>query len=54
MNIVIAVTYLISGISSNFRRLLLCKKCDGWYYVINHEMLLKDTFSNYLDKMEVR
>jgi len=35
MNIIIDVTYLISGISTNFHR-LLCKKCDVGYYVINH------------------
>jgi len=27
--------YLISGIYTNFRR-LLCKKCDVGYYAINH------------------
>jgi len=34
---VIDVTYLLSGIYTNFRR-LLCKKCDVGYYVINHEI----------------
>jgi len=34
MNIIINVTYLISGIYTNFHR-LLCKKCDVGYYVIN-------------------
>ena len=35
MNIIIDLTYLISGIYTNFCR-LLCKKCDVGYYVINH------------------
>jgi len=35
MNIIISVTYLISGIYTNFHR-LLCKKCDVGYYIINH------------------
>jgi len=30
MNIIIDVTYLISGIYTNFRR-LLCEKCDVGY-----------------------
>jgi len=34
-NIIIDVTYLISGIYSNFYRLLY-KKCDVGYYIINH------------------
>ena len=34
MNIVVDGTYLISGIYTNFRR-LLCKKCD----VINHGVM---------------
>jgi len=35
INIIIDVSYLISGIYTNFFR-LLCKKCDVGYYVINH------------------
>jgi len=35
MNIIIDVTYLVSGIYTNFLRLLR-KKCDVGYYVINH------------------
>jgi len=35
MNIIINATYWISGIYTNFRRLLLHKKCDVGYYVIN-------------------
>ena len=43
MNInIIDVTYLISGIYTNFRR-LLCKKFDEGYYVINHVMKLMIT-----------
>jgi len=38
MNIIIDVIYLISGIYTNFRR-LLCKKCDVGYYVINHGVM---------------
>jgi len=38
MNISIDVTYLISGINTNFRR-LLCKKCDVGYYIINHDVM---------------
>jgi len=34
-NIIIDVTYLISGISTNFHRLLY-KKCDVGYYIINY------------------
>jgi len=34
MNVVIGATYLMSGIYTNFCR-LLCKKCDAGYYVIN-------------------
>ena len=37
MNIIIDVVYLISGIYTNFHR-LLCNKCDVGYYVINHEI----------------
>jgi len=39
MNIIVDVTYLISGIYTNFRRLLLCKKCDVGYYVINNGVM---------------
>ena len=39
MNIIIDVTYFISGIYTNFHRLLLCKKCDIRYYVINHGVI---------------
>jgi len=42
MNIIIDVTYLISRIYTNFRR-LLSKKCDIRYYVINHVMKLMIT-----------
>ena len=38
MNIVVDGTYLISGIYTNFRR-LLCKKCDVGYYVIGSSPL---------------
>jgi len=38
MNIDVDGTYLISGIYTNFRR-LLCKKCDVGYYVINHGVM---------------
>jgi len=34
MNIIVDVSYLISGIYINFRR-FLCKKCDVGYYTIN-------------------
>jgi len=37
MNISIDVTYLISGIYTNFPR-LLCRKCDVGYYIINHSV----------------
>jgi len=37
MNIVIDVSYLISGIYTNLHSLpVLCKKCDVGYYVFNH------------------
>jgi len=35
VSIIIDVTYLISGIYTDFHR-LLCKKCDVGYYVNNH------------------
>ena len=35
MNIIVDVTYLISGIYTNFHT-FVCKKCDVGYYVINH------------------
>ena len=38
MNIVVDGTYLISGIYTNFRR-LLWKKCDVGYHVINHGVM---------------
>ena len=38
MNIIVDVTYLISGIYTNFRR-LLGKKCDVEYYVINRGVM---------------
>ena len=38
MNIIIDITYLISGIYTNFRR-LLCKKCDAGYYTVNHGVM---------------
>jgi len=38
MNIIIDVIYLISGVYTNFRRLLY-KKCDVGYYVINHGVM---------------
>ena len=38
MNIVVDGTYLISGIYTNFRR-LLCKKCDVGYYVIGYGVM---------------
>jgi len=37
MNIIIDVSYLISGIYTIFCK-LLCKKCDVGYYVINHRV----------------
>jgi len=30
--------FLVYGIYTNFRR-LLCKECDGGYYVINHGVI---------------
>jgi len=38
LNVIIDVTDLISGIYTNFHR-LLCKKCDIAYYVINHGVM---------------
>jgi len=38
INIIVDVSYLISGIYTNFCR-LLCKKCDVGYYVINHGVM---------------
>jgi len=38
MNIIVDVTYLISGIFTNFHR-LLCKKRDVGRYVINHGVM---------------
>ena len=38
MNIIINVTYLISGIYIKFRR-LLCKKCGDGYYAINQGVM---------------
>jgi len=38
MKIIIDVTCLISGIYTNFCR-LLCKKCDVGYYIINHDVM---------------
>jgi len=38
MNIIIDVTYLFSGIYTNFHR-LQCKKCYVGYYVINHGVI---------------
>jgi len=38
MNIIIDVTYVISGIYTNFHS-LLCKECDMGYYVINHDVM---------------
>jgi len=38
MNIITDVSYLISGIYTNFRS-LLCKKCDVGYYVIKHGVM---------------
>jgi len=37
-NIIIDVSYLISGTYTNFHR-LLCKKCDVGYYVVNHSVM---------------
>jgi len=38
MNIIIDVTYLISGIYTNLCS-LLCKKCDVRYYVTDHGVM---------------
>jgi len=38
MNIIIDVTYLISGNYTNFRR-FLCKMCDVRYYIINQGVM---------------
>ena len=38
MNIIINVTYLFSGIYTNFRR-LLCKNYHVGYHVINHGIM---------------
>jgi len=38
INIIIDVSYLISGIYTNFFQLLR-KKCDVGYYVINHGVM---------------
>jgi len=38
MNIIVDVTCIISGIYTNFRR-ILCKKRDVGYYVINHGLM---------------
>jgi len=45
MNIVINVTYLISGIYTNVSRLLY-KKCDVGYYVINHGVRIFDVLTS--------
>ena len=42
MNIIIDVTYLISGIYTNLCT-FLCKKCDIGYYVINHGVYRRRT-----------
>jgi len=39
MNIILDVTDLISGIHTNFWR-LLCKNCDVGYYVVNHGVIM--------------
>jgi len=39
MNIIIDVTFSVSGIYTNFRRLLRKKKCDVGYYVIDHGVM---------------
>jgi len=41
MNIIINVTYLMSGICTNFCR-LRCKKCDVRYYVVNHGVMTNE------------
>jgi len=38
MNIIIDVTYLISGINTDFHR-LLCIECDVEHYVISHGVM---------------
>ena len=38
MNIIIDVTYLISGINTDFHR-LLCIECDVGHYVISHGVM---------------
>jgi len=38
MNIIIDVTYLISGNYTNFRS-FLCKMCDVRYYIINQGVM---------------
>jgi len=38
MNIIIDVTYLISGINTNFQR-LLCIECDVGHYVISNGVM---------------
>ena len=43
LNVIIDVTYLMSGIYTDFRR-LLCKKCDVGYYVINHGVIKIDDY----------
>jgi len=47
MNIIINVTYLISGIYNNFRR-LLCKKCDVRYSVMNLMVLASVSGFNFI------
>jgi len=46
MNIIIDVTYLISGIYTNFRS-LLGKKCNVGYYVINYGVMKLMTTDYY-------
>jgi len=43
LNIIIDDTYLISGIYTNFHR-LLCEKCDVGYYVIYHGVMIIDDY----------
>ena len=43
MNIITDITYLNSGIYTNFRS-LLCKKYDIGYYVINHGVVKSFNF----------
>jgi len=45
MNIVVNVSYLISGIYTNVSRLLY-KKCDVGYYVINHGVRIFDVLTS--------